>query len=69
MSLEKLKTAKEVSEILQIDLQRVYELTRRKLLPSVKLGDRQYRYSETALLNWITQGGNRESEACSEDEK
>lgn len=62
MSFEKLKTAKEVSEILQIDLQRVYELTRRRLLPVVVLGERQYRYSETALQNWIEQGGNQESE-------
>lgn len=68
MSFEKLKTAKEVSEMFQIDLQRVYELTRRKLLPSVKLGERQYRYSENALQNWIEQGGNGQSEV-SRDEK
>ncbi len=67
MSFEKLKTAKEVSEMFQIDLQRVYELTRRKLLPSVKLGERQYRYSETALQNWIEQGGNQSE--VSKDEK
>lgn len=55
-------TANDVSEILQIDLQRVYSLTRKKLLPTVKLGDRQYRYSKQAIERFIENGGNRQSE-------
>ncbi len=62
MSLENLMTANDVSEILQIDLQRVYSLTRKKLLPTVKLGDRQYRYSKQAIERFIENGGNRQSE-------
>ena len=62
MSFEKLLTANDVSEVLQIDLQRVYSLTRRKLLPAVKLGERQYRYSKSAIERFIENGGNQEKE-------
>jgi excisionase family DNA binding protein len=62
MSFEKLLTANDVSEVLQIDLQRVYSLTRRKLLPTVKLGERQYRYSKQAIERFIENGGNQERE-------
>jgi excisionase family DNA binding protein len=68
MSFEKLLTANDVSEVLQIDLQRVYSLTRRKLLPTVKLGERQYRYSKQAIERFIENGGNQESEE-NRDEK
>ena len=63
MSYEKLLTANEVSEFLQIDLQRVWSLTRKKLLPGIViLGERQYRYSKPAIERFIENGGNRESE-------
>lgn len=68
MSFEKLLTANDVSEVLQIDLQRVYDLTRRKLLPVVVLGERQYRYSKQAIERFIENGGNQESEV-NRDEK
>lgn len=68
MSFEKLLTANDVSEVLQIDLQRVYDLTRRKLLPVVVLGERQYRYSKQAIERFIESGGNQQSEV-SRDEK
>ena len=58
----KLKTAKWVSEFLDIKIARVYELTRTKKIPFVLIGDRQYRYSEAALVDWIERGGNRETE-------
>lgn len=67
MSFEKLLTANDVSEVLQIDLQRVYSLTRRKLLPTVKLGERQYRYSRQAIERFIENGGNQESEVSRDD--
>lgn len=59
---QKLKTAKWVSELLGVKLARVYELTREEKLPFVQIGERQYRYSESALMRWIENGGNRESE-------
>jgi predicted DNA-binding transcriptional regulator AlpA len=62
MGLEKLMTAKDITEVFGIELQRVYELTRRKLLPTVKLGDRQYRYFQQAIEKFIEGGGNQKSE-------
>ncbi|HEY0459256.1 MAG TPA: helix-turn-helix domain-containing protein [Pyrinomonadaceae bacterium] len=56
---QKLLTVKEVSEILDLKLARIYELTRQKKIPFVQIGERQYRYSETALQNWIENGGNQ----------
>jgi excisionase family DNA binding protein len=58
----KLLTVKEVSEILDLKPARIYELTREKKIPFVQIGERQYRYSETALINWIENGGNQSSE-------
>jgi excisionase family DNA binding protein len=62
----KLLKAKSVAEILDVSIQRVYELTRERRLPFIQLGDRQYRYSETALSAWLEDGGsNRQSNADS----
>jgi excisionase family DNA binding protein len=61
-NLDRLLTAKEVTEFLNIDLQRVYDLTRRKLLPTVVLGERQYRYSRQAIEKFIASGGNQKHE-------
>ena len=55
--MEKLKTAKEISELLNLNPQRIYELTRRDLLPHIQIADRQYRYSESAIQKWIDEGG------------
>lgn len=46
--------ADEVAELLRVDRQRVYELTRTNKLPGViKLGERQYRYSRQAIENFL----------------
>ncbi len=58
----KLLTVKEVGEILDLKPARIYELTREKKIPFVQIGERQYRYSEAALLNWIEKGGNQPNE-------
>jgi len=65
--MPQLLTADEVSEMLGISPARVYFLTRQRKLPFVQLGDRQYRYSESELMEWIRRGGNQEKE--SEDGK
>lgn len=62
MSFEKLLTATEVTEVLQIDLQRLYSLVRKKLLPCVRLGERQLRFSRQAIERFIEDGGNQQSE-------
>jgi excisionase family DNA binding protein len=54
-------TAPEVAEILNINIQRVYELVRsrkRNGMPVIKLGERQYRFSREAILEWM----NRENQ-------
>ncbi len=56
---EKLLTVIEVSKILGVKPARIYELTRERRIPFVQIGERQYRYSETALTNWIENGGNQ----------
>jgi len=53
----KLLKAEKVAEILDVTKARVYELTRERQIPFIQVGDRQYRYSETAILNWIERGG------------
>ena len=58
----KLLTVREVSEILDLKPARIYELTREKKIPFVQIGERQYRYSEAALISWIEKGGNQSSE-------
>ena len=58
----KLLTVKEVGEILDLKPARIYELTREKKIPFVQIGERQYRYSEAALIGWIERGGNQQDE-------
>jgi excisionase family DNA binding protein len=53
----KLLTAKEVSQVLQVKPARVYELARERVIPSVRLGERQVRFDEAALREWIARGG------------
>lgn len=60
---EKLLKVDEVSELLDLKPARVYELCRGdKNFPFILIGQRQYRFSKCALLNWIERGGNRQSE-------
>jgi excisionase family DNA binding protein len=53
----RLLTAQEVSDLLQVPVARVYELVRLNLLPVVKLGERQVRFNEEKLREWIERGG------------
>jgi len=53
----KLLTAKEVSQVLRVKPARVYELARERVIPSVRLGERQVRFDEAALREWIARGG------------
>jgi excisionase family DNA binding protein len=57
----KLLKADAVAEILDVSKQRVYELTREKKIPFIQVGDRQYRYSETAISRWLENGGTVET--------
>ena len=53
----RLLTAEEVADILRVSTYRVYELARRQLIPFVRLGERQLRFEEAKLLEWIQRGG------------
>ena len=62
MTIQLIK-AEKVAKILDVSTQRVYELTREKQIPFIQLGERQYRYSESALSAWLDDGGsNKESD-------
>lgn len=58
---QKLLKAEKVAEILDVPKQRIYELTRERKIPFIQVGDRQYRYSETAIFQWIENGGSIEN--------
>jgi excisionase family DNA binding protein len=53
----KLLTAREVSQVLQVTPARVYELARVRAIPTVRIGERQVRFDENALREWIARGG------------
>lgn len=55
---QQLKDAKWVAQTLDLPLQRVYDLTRRKVIPAVQIL-RQYRYDPEALSEWAKRGGTR----------
>lgn len=59
---EKLLKVSEVSEFLDLKPARVYELCREKSIPFILIGQRQYRFSKTAIQSWIDGGGNQTSE-------
>ena len=59
---QKLLKVKEAADLLNLKPTRIYELTRENKIPFVQIGERQYRFSETALIDWIENGGNRKKE-------
>lgn len=54
--MNQLKDAKWVAEFFDLPLQRVYDLTRTGVIPSVRIL-RQYRYDPEALAEWARNGG------------
>ncbi len=55
---KKILVADEVAELLRVDKQRIYELTRTNQLPGIiRLGERQYRYSAQAIEDFLHGGG------------
>ncbi len=54
--------ANEVAELLRVDTQRIYELVRANKIPTIRVGERQYRFDEKAIQNWIERGGRMEAE-------
>lgn len=54
--LRPMLVASEVAEILSMSTHRIYELTRRGILPHTRIG-RQIRYDPMRLREWIDAGG------------
>ncbi len=59
----RLLTAEEVARILRVSKARVYELARRGIIPSVRLGY-QVRFSEAALREWIARSASESAYTC-----
>jgi len=64
----RLLTANEVANILRVSTARVYELARIKSIPSITLGQRQVRFDETALRNWIALAANPNGSTVKEEQ-
>ena len=65
----RLINAKEASELLGVRLPRLYELTRLKMVPHVRIGARQLRFDPQDLSQWAKLGGSGEGEPRSERER
>lgn len=68
----RLLTVNEVCRLYGFKPARIYQLTRDGLIPFVLIGERQYRYSESAIEEFISRGGNRNpeiKEVAGDDEK
>ena len=55
--------AEEAAQLLRVSKQRLYELSRTNQIPVIRLGQRQFRYSKSALEKWLENGGNTKSTA------
>jgi excisionase family DNA binding protein len=64
----RLLTADEVAGILSVSTARVYELARRNAIPALRLGQRQVRFDEMALREWIALASVRNCSASKEDQ-
>ncbi len=49
--------AKQAAEILDVRLPRLYELARLGTVPSIRLGEKTIRFSESALKEFVERGG------------
>jgi excisionase family DNA binding protein len=63
LAITKLLTAKDVAEMLNVNVQRVYELVRVGVLPVLLLGQRQIRFDEEILKRWIEESINKKGVA------
>ena len=49
--------ADELAEWLRVDKQRIYDLVRKKQIPVILIGERQYRFSTSEIKRWLSEGG------------
>lgn len=55
--MEKLYTAQELADILNLSVETIWRYTRQKKIPTIELGEKQYRYEKEAVLAALA-GGN-----------
>lgn len=61
--------AEEVAQLLRVDKQRIYELTRQNAIPGIiRLGERQYRYSAQAIEDFLNGIGKQKDSGREETE-
>jgi excisionase family DNA binding protein len=65
---EQILVADEVAMLLRVDKQRIWEMVRTKKIPVIRLGERQYRFSKTAIDNWLLAGGSKNSLEVAEND-
>src|SRR5687767_4189018 len=51
---KQLLKASEVAAVTGLSVDRIYELTRKRQIPFILVGDRQYRYPEAMILSWCS---------------
>lgn len=54
--MEKLLTAQELADILNLSVETVWRYTRQKKIPTIELGEKQYRYEKKAVLAALARG-------------
>lgn len=54
--MAKLLTAQELAEILNLSVETIWRYTRQKKIPTVELGEKQYRYEKEAVLKALAKG-------------
>ncbi|MDO9574354.1 MAG: Uma2 family endonuclease [Candidatus Contubernalis sp.] len=67
--MEKLLTAQELAEILNLSVDTIWRYTRQKKIPVVELGEKQYRYDIKAVLSTLETGNLSVKEEYSEYSK
>ena len=53
VEIEALRTARQVAEWFDVDIQRVYRMAREGRLPSIRLGDNTLRFHRPTLERWL----------------
>lgn len=59
----KLLTAQELADVLNLSVETVWRYTRQKKIPTVELGEKQYRYKKEAVLAALARTGNNATSA------
>lgn len=62
--MEKLLTAQELAEVLNLSVETIWRYTRQKKIPVIELGEKQYRYKKEAVLTSLAGGSSLAKQEC-----